>query len=167
MPRSGPGGPIGRPLRRKSPPLAGSKPPRMCRNVLLPQPEGPTMETNSCSSMESDKRSIAVTLRLSTVNVLSRSVTSSSGIVTGLVHSGEPACAQRATASRVDPAVGAEPSILRYFKYDAVGILEFAFEISETIVAEIEKECSSGGLDFLLRFRQIVNLEAEVIGSNC
>src|SRR5690242_17117201 len=37
--------------------------------------------------MASDRRSIAVTLRLSTVNVLSRSVTSSSGIVTGLVYS--------------------------------------------------------------------------------
>jgi hypothetical protein len=58
----------------------------MCKNVLLPHPEGPTMETNSCSSMASDRRSIAVTLRLSTVNVLSRSVTSSSGIVTGLAN---------------------------------------------------------------------------------
>ena len=37
----------------------------------------------------SDSRSIAVTLRLSTVNVLSRSFTSSSGIVTGLVNSGQ------------------------------------------------------------------------------
>src|SRR5882757_5225172 len=85
MPLSAPGGPIGRPLRRRSPPLAGSKPPRMCRNVLLPHPEGPTIETNSCSSIESDRRSIAVTPRLSTVNVLSRSVTSSSGIVAGLL----------------------------------------------------------------------------------
>src|SRR6478672_7887022 len=84
MPRSGPGGPTGRPLSRRSPAVAGSKPPRMCRNVLLPHPDGPTMETNSCSSIASDRRSIAVTLRLSTVNVLSRSVTSSSGIVTDL-----------------------------------------------------------------------------------
>src|SRR6478736_2821393 len=84
MPRSGRGGPTGRPLSRRSPAVAGSKPPRMCKNVLLPHPEGPTMETNSCSSMASDRRSIAVTLRLSTVNVLSRSVTSSSGIVTDL-----------------------------------------------------------------------------------
>src|SRR5262249_20816371 len=86
MPRSGPGGPTGAPLRRSSPPLAGSKPPTMCRNVLLPQPDGPTMETNSCSSMDSDRRSMAVTLRFSTVNVLSRSLTSSSAIVAGLLR---------------------------------------------------------------------------------
>src|SRR6478735_7820253 len=83
------------------------------------------------------------------------------------VKSATLARAQHFTPSRVDPTVGAEPSILRYVKYDAVGILEFPFEVSETIVAEIEKECSSGGLDFLLRFRQIVNLEAEVIGPDC
>src|SRR6476659_3337613 len=83
------------------------------------------------------------------------------------VKSATRACAQRVTASRVDPTVGAEPSILRDVKYDAIGILEFPFEVSETIVAEVEKECSSGGLDFLLRFRQIVNLEAKVIGSDC
>src|ERR1700738_1784003 len=50
MPRSGPGPPIGSPWRRTSPLVMGSKPPRMCRNVLLPQPEGPTMDTNSYSS---------------------------------------------------------------------------------------------------------------------
>src|SRR5271165_7500372 len=80
MPRSGPGAPIGRPLSRTCPPVAGSKPPTMCRNVLLPQPEGPTMETNSCSSTDSDNRSIAVMARLSPVNVLSRSLTSKRGI---------------------------------------------------------------------------------------
>ena len=48
MPRSGPGRPIGRPSSGIAPPLAGSKPPTMCRNVLLPQPDGPTIETNSC-----------------------------------------------------------------------------------------------------------------------
>ena len=72
------------------------------------------------------------------------------------VKSATLASAQHGIPSRVDPTVGADPSIFRYVKYDAVGILEFPFEVSTTLVAEIKKECSAGCVDFLLRFRQIV-----------
>ena len=81
IPRSGAGAPIGLPFRVISPAVACSKPPTMCRNVLFPHPDGPTMETNSCSSIDSDKLSIALMARPSAVNVLSRPLTSRSGIV--------------------------------------------------------------------------------------
>src|SRR5262249_45604812 len=87
MPRSGPGGPIGRPLSRISPPVAGSKPPTMCRKVLFPQPDGPTIETNSRSLIVSDSRSIAVTVRPSWVKALSRFVTSRRGFTSGIAGS--------------------------------------------------------------------------------
>src|SRR5919202_2738662 len=80
MPRSGLGGPIGHPLSKIAPPLAGSKPPTMWRNVLLPQPEGPTIDTNSCSSIANESLSIALTALLLVSNFLSSSLTSSSAI---------------------------------------------------------------------------------------
>src|SRR4051812_40404792 len=89
MPRSGPGPTIGWPANSIWPPLAFSKPPRMCRNVLLPQPEGPTIETNSPSSMLSEKLSIAWMALPSWVKRLSSAVTRRSPTVL------LPVCARR------------------------------------------------------------------------
>jgi hypothetical protein len=46
-PRSTPGPLTGRPSSLTSPALAGSRPATMRRNVVLPQPEGPTTAMNS------------------------------------------------------------------------------------------------------------------------
>src|SRR3954465_3286385 len=46
-PRSPPGACTARPSSSTSPALAGSRPAMMRRNVVLPQPEGPTTEMNS------------------------------------------------------------------------------------------------------------------------
>src|SRR5262249_24019580 len=61
MPRSGPGPRTSSPLSIMVPPSAGSKPPSMWRNVLLPQPDGPTIATNSPSCTVRSKFSSATT----------------------------------------------------------------------------------------------------------
>src|SRR6185437_16385917 len=81
MPRSGPGRPTGMPLSAMLPPLGRSKPPAMCRNVLLPQPDGPTIETNSCASIERLSLAMAGTCFSPAMKVLSRSFTSRSAMV--------------------------------------------------------------------------------------
>src|SRR5690606_32262645 len=59
------------------PRVGRSKPPTICRNVLLPQPDGPTMLTNSPSATSIEKVSMAVTVRPARSNVLLRSRTTS------------------------------------------------------------------------------------------
>jgi hypothetical protein len=44
---------IGRPLRKISPWVAGSKPASIIRQVVLPDPDGPSMVTNSPLAMSS------------------------------------------------------------------------------------------------------------------
>src|SRR5260370_18155203 len=46
-PRSGPGPVIGSPASVTLPPVGRMKPANVCRRVVLPQPEGPTMQTKS------------------------------------------------------------------------------------------------------------------------
>src|SRR5882724_7124090 len=67
-PRSRPGPLTGRPSSLTSPELAGSRPATMRRNVVLPQPDGPTTEMNSPRSMA---KSIACSA-CSSPNVLPR-----------------------------------------------------------------------------------------------
>src|SRR5690606_36956622 len=78
-PRSGPGPSTGRPSTRSSPAVTGSKPPTMCRNVLLPQPDGPTTVTNSPSPTTRLNPRTASTLRPSRLKVLTRSRTAMTG----------------------------------------------------------------------------------------
>ena len=60
-PRSGPGRVTGSPPTLIRPPVGASKPATMNRSVDLPQPLGPSTETNSPSATEKSMRSIAVT----------------------------------------------------------------------------------------------------------
>jgi hypothetical protein len=54
---------IAAPRTRISPAEQGTKPPIMCSSVLLPQPLGPMMETNSPSPIDNAIRSMAVSSR--------------------------------------------------------------------------------------------------------
>jgi hypothetical protein len=58
-----PGSRIAAPRMRISPAEQGTKPPIMCSSVLLPQPLGPMMETNSPSPIDNAIRSMAVSSR--------------------------------------------------------------------------------------------------------
>src|SRR5918911_1492137 len=59
------------------------------------------------------------------------------------------------------------PALPRDVEDDAVGILELALEIFLLrIVAEVEEKLAAGGLDRFLRFGEIVDLEAEVVGAD-
>ena len=49
----------GVPRRRTSPALGGSRPAMHLRSVVLPQPDGPTTQTNSLSSTENETSPIA------------------------------------------------------------------------------------------------------------
>jgi hypothetical protein len=60
-------------------------------------------------------------------------------------------------------AVGPLPAVLGNIENDAVGIFELPFKIAMTFVAEIEEEFPAMGLDALLGFGQIVDLEAEMM----
>src|SRR5690242_18846700 len=48
----------------------------------------------------------------------------------------------------------------------AVRILKLALEIAVPLLAEIEEEFAAVGLDALLRFGEIVHLEAEMVGAD-
>src|SRR5580692_10896615 len=67
------------------------------------------------------------------------------------------------TGSLLPVTIGTLPAVLGNIEDDAIGILELAFEIAVTLVAEIEEELAAGRLDFLLGLDQIVNLEAEMV----
>src|SRR5581483_1727627 len=59
---------------------------------------------------------------------------------------------------------GPLPALLRDVEDDAVGILELALEVLLLgVVAEVEEELAAERLDPFLRFRQVVDLEAEVV----
>ena len=92
MPRSGPGRSDRPAVERAARPRSRARSRRGCAGTCsCRSPTARRWRRTRARRSASDRRSIAVTLRLSTVNVLSRSVTSSSGIVTGLVSSGQRA----------------------------------------------------------------------------
>src|SRR3984957_10256626 len=62
--------------------------------------------------------------------------------------------------------IGALPAVLGNIEDDAVGVLELAFEIAMTFVAEIEEEFAAGRFDFLLGLDEIVDLEAEMVSAD-
>src|SRR5271163_2256102 len=62
--------------------------------------------------------------------------------------------------------VGALPTSFRNIENDAIGILEFALEITVPFVAEIEEELAAVGFDPLLRFGDVVDLKAEMVSAD-
>src|SRR5215469_15657954 len=60
-------------------------------------------------------------------------------------------------------AVGADPAALRNIEDDPIRVLELALEVSFAFIAEVEEEFAAGLLDAVLRLRQIIDLEAEVV----
>src|SRR5256885_2810550 len=62
---------------------------------------------------------------------------------------------------------GAEPAFLRDVEDHAVRILELALEVLFLlVVAQVEEELAAGRLDLLLRRRDVVDLEAEMMGAD-
>src|ERR1700683_2346331 len=59
--------------------------------------------------------------------------------------------------------IRALPAVLGNIEDDAVRVLELALEIAVTFIAEIEEEFAAVGLDALLSFGQVVDLEAEMM----
>src|SRR5215475_9140818 len=60
-------------------------------------------------------------------------------------------------------AVGPLPTVFRNIEDHPVGVLELALEIAVALVAEIEEKLAAIGLDALLRLREVVDLEAEMM----
>src|SRR5262245_64054298 len=63
-------------------------------------------------------------------------------------------------------AVGPLPTVFRNIEDHPVRVLELALEIAVALVAEVEEKLAAIGLDALLRFGEIVDLEAEMMGAD-
>src|SRR5215475_11623764 len=60
-------------------------------------------------------------------------------------------------------AVGPLPTVFRNIEDHPVRVLELALEIAVAFVAEVEEKLAAIGLDPLLRFGEVVDLEAEMM----
>src|SRR5262245_39280837 len=60
-------------------------------------------------------------------------------------------------------AVGPLPTVFCNIEDHPVRVLELALEIAMALVAEVEEELAAIGLDALLRFGEVIDLEAEMM----